>query len=243
MKHRADHGRIRGRKGVALRLARLHAEPLCRLCKRKGKTTLAVTVDHIIPLADGGLDIDDNCQSLCQPCHDAKTSNEVGGWNSGVNNHPDWLKKSAIPLTIVCGPPASGKTTYVAANARQGDTVIDLDAIRFELDPSFKVWSGTDGLKAGIRKRNDMLGDLSRATKGSGWFIISAPTRAERKWWADKLGGQVVLLDPGKAECVNRCRARGTPQAIEWIEDWHRRSALPWKRAVRIETGVDGWPI
>jgi 5-methylcytosine-specific restriction protein A len=33
----------------------------------------AVDVDHILPLAKGGEDIDSNIQVLCRPCHKAKT--------------------------------------------------------------------------------------------------------------------------------------------------------------------------
>ena len=33
--------RIRGRKGVALRRARLEAEPLCRMCKAEGVTRMS----------------------------------------------------------------------------------------------------------------------------------------------------------------------------------------------------------
>jgi 5-methylcytosine-specific restriction protein A len=70
--------RIRGRRGVALRKARLQAEPLCRLCKREGKVTLAVVPDHIKPLALGGTDTDDNIRCLCADCHDTVTRQEFG---------------------------------------------------------------------------------------------------------------------------------------------------------------------
>ncbi|EHS1339913.1 HNH endonuclease, partial [Escherichia coli] len=36
----------------------------------------AKTVDHIIPKAHGGTDADCNLQSLCWPCHKAKTARE-----------------------------------------------------------------------------------------------------------------------------------------------------------------------
>jgi hypothetical protein len=39
---RNNHGRIQGRRGVALRKARLAREPLCRDCKAKGNYTEAV---------------------------------------------------------------------------------------------------------------------------------------------------------------------------------------------------------
>lgn len=38
--------------------------------------TVANHVDHITPKADGGSDDDCNLQSLCAPCHEAKTKAE-----------------------------------------------------------------------------------------------------------------------------------------------------------------------
>lgn len=70
--------RIRGRRGVALRKARLQAEPLCRLCKAEGGITLAIVPDHIIPLALGGTDTDDNIRCLCAECHDIATREQFG---------------------------------------------------------------------------------------------------------------------------------------------------------------------
>lgn len=55
---------------------------LCQECLRQGRMTpLKVrprdhAVDHIIPKAQGGGNEDSNLQSLCAPCHDAKTARE-----------------------------------------------------------------------------------------------------------------------------------------------------------------------
>jgi len=45
-------------------------------CLPKGIATTAKCVDHIIPLAHGGTDDPSNLQSLCWPCHKAKTARE-----------------------------------------------------------------------------------------------------------------------------------------------------------------------
>ena len=55
------------------RLAKLKRDPICQTCRR----ALATTVDHITPLAEGGnMWADANHQSLCKPCHDAKSDAE-----------------------------------------------------------------------------------------------------------------------------------------------------------------------
>jgi 5-methylcytosine-specific restriction protein A len=75
---RARHGRIEGRRGIALRLARLANEPLCRMCKAKGRTTAATVPDHIAPLALGGIDTDDNVRCICDECHREVTAEQFG---------------------------------------------------------------------------------------------------------------------------------------------------------------------
>jgi hypothetical protein len=243
---RANDGRIRGRRGVALRERRLKREPLCRHCREKGIVREAVTPDHILPLAFGGTDTDDNVQCLCAECHAIKTAIE-GAAHGGASFHPPWLKPSAVPVTIVCGPPCAGKTTYVAERRRGADTVIDLDALAVGIDPAYRPWEGMltkEFLFKVIRVRNALLGGLSRQVRGNAWFIIAAPPAAERAWWGKKLGGEVVLLDPGREVCKARALTRGTPKAVAGVDDWHRSTLKAWAPPIANQViGADGWPI
>jgi 5-methylcytosine-specific restriction protein A len=47
---------------------------LCQECARRGVVTHATEVDHIIERSAGGTDELANLQSLCAPCHRAKTA-------------------------------------------------------------------------------------------------------------------------------------------------------------------------
>lgn len=49
---------------------------LCQECLRAGVVREAKCVDHIVAKAHGGTDEDGNLQSLCWPCHKAKTARE-----------------------------------------------------------------------------------------------------------------------------------------------------------------------
>jgi 5-methylcytosine-specific restriction endonuclease McrA len=109
-----------------LRAVVLGEEPLCRECSRRGIVTPATLVDHILPKASNGSDARENLQPLCADCHKEKTIREDSGFAATI---PKWIRPSAIPLTIVCGPPAAGKTSYVREHAQWNDLVIDLDAI------------------------------------------------------------------------------------------------------------------
>lgn len=70
---RREAKRLRGRAAVAQRAKRLEAEPYCRDCREQGRQRLAEEVDHILPLASGGSDTDDNVRSLCRECHTHRT--------------------------------------------------------------------------------------------------------------------------------------------------------------------------
>jgi 5-methylcytosine-specific restriction protein A len=45
----------------------------CRVC---GLTTKDLEADHIVNVAQGGNDEDNNLQAICIPCHKAKTARE-----------------------------------------------------------------------------------------------------------------------------------------------------------------------
>jgi hypothetical protein len=241
----AETPRLRGRRAVEQRKRRLAKEPLCRHCRAKGFVTEATVPDHIVPLAFGGSDEDSNIQCLCDECHKVKSAIESAS-HEGASTHPDWIMPSSIPLTIVCGPPCSGKTTYVREHAGSADTIIDVDAIAASINPSYKPWEGMleDLLfRQTIRARNAMLGSLDRKAGGKAWFIVSAPSPKEREWWQSKLGGTVVLLSTDPTECKRRALVRGTPKAIEGIDDWMRKAKEPWHPPIHKPTiGLDGWP-
>lgn len=88
--------RIRGRKAVDLRKRRMaRSHWLCMDCLNAKPRVIrqADVVDHIVPLAHGGLDIDENTRNLCDECHDRRTAEQFGrkvkqtigedGWPTG----------------------------------------------------------------------------------------------------------------------------------------------------------------
>lgn len=71
------HQRGYGKDWQILRLQALKRDAyLCQPCKAKGKYIKATTVDHIKAKEHGGTDALRNLQSLCEPCHRAKTARE-----------------------------------------------------------------------------------------------------------------------------------------------------------------------
>lgn len=51
---------------------------LCEMCLAEGRTELATAVDHELPLALGGLDVDANTRNLCDRHHLQVTAEQFG---------------------------------------------------------------------------------------------------------------------------------------------------------------------
>ena len=66
---------------LARRARQLATEPLCRSCRKRGKTTAATVADHVTPhRGDADLFWHGELQSLCASCHSrAKQALEAGG--------------------------------------------------------------------------------------------------------------------------------------------------------------------
>jgi 5-methylcytosine-specific restriction endonuclease McrA len=69
--------RIRGRRLMDRRRRYLTAHPLCEECKKHHRASIAVELDHVIPLCKGGVDDETNLAALCIPCHQAKTKQDM----------------------------------------------------------------------------------------------------------------------------------------------------------------------
>lgn len=69
----AQERRITGRRLQRIRILHLARFPLCANCLKTGRVSPAEEIDHIVPLHKGGQETPENRQSLCIPCHRAKT--------------------------------------------------------------------------------------------------------------------------------------------------------------------------
>lgn len=220
-----------------LRIKFKRAHPVC-CAPACGRPTQEI--DHVVSVEDAPhLRLDwNNLRPFCKPCHSARTATEQSfGRTGGGTTHPRWLRPSVIPLVIVCGPPASGKSYYVARHAQPRDLVIDLDLIGAKLDgaSSPHQWDRR-WLDDALRERNNLLGAISRSPCrwSAAWFILSEPRAYLRQWWQDALRPssmvvcaapkllceQRVIADPdrsGQAIAVGRWWAQYQPRMGEVV--------------------------
>ncbi len=225
-----------GRDWQALRRRKLQADYLCEFCLDRGKDVLAEVVDHIRPIAEAPKLrlVWSNLRSLCKVCHDKHTLSDKGGVQGGWAARPKGLKPSRVPLTIVCGPAGSGKSTYVDKHAGPNDLVLDLDSIKARIAGDAEhLGVGGDLLKAAMRSRNHSLRSLATERHYErAWFIVGAPKACDRQWWQDALKPErIVVLDVDPGECSRRIEAGRTGRhrvqtikaAFEWWQQYVKR--------------------
>ena len=75
--HNKPVTRMRGRQLQRARDRLFNAQPLCVECLKRGIERAATQRDHVVPLAEGGTDTDDNTQALCDQCHEIKSQREA----------------------------------------------------------------------------------------------------------------------------------------------------------------------
>jgi len=128
-----------------------------------------------------------------------------------------------------------------------------MDEIARGINPSFEgIWDRST-LNLAMRQRNAMLGSLKHAKHGKAFFIVGAPTSAERMWWAMKLGqgseasagAEIVSMDVPPEECRRRAIARGSDPKD--VDTYLRSASFVWTapKPARKKLGIDadGYPI
>lgn len=200
-------------------------------CSHDGCTAAATEVDHIKSVAERpDLRLHwSNLRGFCKHHHSQRTARDQSFGMSAEARARTWpadLKPSAIPLTIVCGAPGSGKSHHVREHAGPHDIVIDLDAIKAELAGCAIYSAEARWTGPALEARNAMLRSLATSSAPHAWFIVSAPEPAEQQWWQRQLGGTVHVMPTDEAMCVTRINAdhrrighreRMTARVAEWF--------------------------
>lgn len=192
-------------------------------CQKCGIVDAHMEVDHIIPLMKGGDDKESNLQTLCKICHALKTSNEIGFVKATML--PKWLPKTIKPVTVVCGRPAAGKSTYASQHMQKGDLIIDLDLMAREIKR--ELYELTENERyALIRMRNERIEKyfLGQTNHHRLWLLAMCGRPHHREFWQEK-GCEVVVINTPTEVCERRILAQDIPtwrkmERIEYAKKW-----------------------
>ena len=125
----------------------------------------------------------------------------------GLWSIPFDMRPSRIPVTIVSGPPGSGKSTHVKNNSQPGDHIIDFDD--FMRSVGGQKWdTNSEFVQAAFKLRNQAIHDLATVNRGQAWLIVTAPSAAERKEWCRQLRrAKSIVLHVDRETCKARIKA------------------------------------
>lgn len=127
-----------------------------------------------------------------------------------------------MTITIVVGPPCSGKSTHAWAERGDDDVIVDFDRLAQSL---------------GSMTPHDVSGDIAQVAhaarfsaiaralnvEASAWIIETSPAPERVDLYA-AAGAEFVLLDPGEQVCLDRAVEDGRPDTTAdviraWYED------------------------
>ena len=109
-----------------------------------------------------------------------------------------------IPVTVVCGPPGAGKTTYVTEHAEPGDLIIDFDPLYVALSGQPKYSKPQDILPFVVEARDAVIERLrTRSNVSHAWLIAMAPRKEERRAY-EQDGAEIVVMATPAEECLRR---------------------------------------
>lgn len=152
-------------------------------------------------------------------------------------------------INIVCGPPGSGKTTYVLKEKHRGDVIIDLDLL-FQAVTGLPMYDRPEALLGFVidLKRAAIEQAVFFHTKNmiSNVWIITGGAKAEdrceiaRYYRAD----HVYVLNPSTDECVRRISldTRRNSKLVHWrkiVQKW-KREFQPWASDEYLDTSSMG---
>lgn len=135
-------------------------------------------------------------------------------------------------LTVVTGPPCSGKTTHVHQRAQPGDIVVDYDQLAQALGSPHSHDHPHD-VAAVTRAARDAAVKAALAAHRRGatvWIIDTDPPTARRRTY-HRAGATLITLTADRAELHRRAHQAGRPR--RWhavIDEWlaaHRDDQQP----------------
>lgn len=145
----------------------------------------------------------------------------ITDFTPGEDEEPATSTASKANLNIVTGPPAAGKTTYVAEHAKTGDIRIDLDHIANALA----------GEEVGNHEHEAHILTVAKAARQAAidaamkqdcdvWLIHTKPTPQQLDDYQSQ-GATIHEIDPGKDVVMKRCKTERPKGSLFAAAKWY----------------------
>lgn len=128
-------------------------------------------------------------------------------------------------LYVVTGPPAAGKSSWIAAHAKARDIVIDLDRIALAL-----AGPGADHhahhpvlLKVVYRARQAAINEALQHLDAVDVYLIHTMPSAKARARYTRLGARLVVVDPGRSVVLQRVRDMRQPGMEAVVTRWYNQ--------------------
>lgn len=102
-------------------------------------------------------------------------------------------------MTVVCGAPGSGKTSWVRSQIRRGEMVVDVDSL-FAALTMRPLYDKPESLIGAVLSLRDHVIESYEPA----WVISSDPTITYRTEMRERFGARVVVLETPADVCVER---------------------------------------
>jgi predicted kinase len=129
-------------------------------------------------------------------------------------------------VVVVCGPPGSGKSTYVRNAAAWGDLVIDFDRIYSALsglpehEKPGNLFDYVDAVRQALYRKLDGSVD-----NGKAWVVMGGARKRDRERFP---GAQIILLKKSVGECLRNLMK--DPARRERLEEYRPMIEKWWKQ-------------
>lgn len=132
-------------------------------------------------------------------------------------------------LTVVVGPPAGGKSTWVLERAKPGDVVIDFDRLAEALTAPGGDSHDHSPVVAAVTKaaRTAAIETALRHSSRTDVYLIHSSPGVQRMAQYRAMGAEVVTIDPGRDVVRARCKGGARPQRMySVIDEWYREHSV-----------------
>lgn len=130
-------------------------------------------------------------------------------------------------LYVITGPPAAGKSSWIAARAKSTDIVIDLDRIALALaGPGAPQWQHDETLLAvAHRCRFAAIDEALKHRDKVDVFLIHTMPSAKALARYRRLDAHVVTVDPGRDIVMQRVRDMRHDGMVAVATRWYNQQA------------------